>query len=483
MRKAFGLMIVLLLFGSVSTIWCVRMVYAEHDQVQFTETVLAGDPSAAEGLSIRAHATYNDQLFWDSNTVFNRNKPLTTQTKYHFFNTEQKEESENFYNGVELYSDTEGSGAYIMDMSNQIEPVGIDRAYQELYNIVQPGQELEKTITVADYYDYYPLSGIISLQGIRADFGIWMSYDSTYDQSILNKFEEFFQIPVLPTEQITISLGKDSNGATYTKSSNEEGEQFYFHTQGVVTPTTCYFSFNNRTNVGSIVDTSLIPGGYGIYAFDYTAGVVKTLKGRGTEITENGCLHLDSLRMVFPIDPTEEFLQLSQWEDDGTLLLYTRRKNDYFLTIIEMYTMRQIQRLKIQSTQTNDGAWYNLLENDDFIVTVIDQTATVLLPNGDGTFRIDMQTPNTLNLEYLSWHRDSNAMAYNNGKLAVAYENIDQTTGFRYAPCFDAVIFDNTGLVFLAQYQSSLRNVLTDSYNSNEIVRLVDQNPIEVTWK
>lgn len=365
MRKAFGLTIVLLLLGSVSTIWCVRMVYAEHDQVQFTETVLAGDPAAAESLSIRAHATYNDQLFWDSNTVFNGNKPLTTQTEYHFFNTEQKEESENFYNGVELYSDIEGSGAYTMDMSNQIEPVGIDRAYQELYNIVQPGQELKKTIAVADYYDYYPLSGIIDLQGIREDFGIWRSYDPTYDQSIPNKFEEFFQIPVLPTEQITISLVRDSDGATYTGSSNGEGEQFYFHTQSVVTPTTCYFAFNNRTNVGNIIDTSLIPGGYGIYAMDYTPGTVKLLEGGGIQTLGNGSVQLDSLRMVFPIDPHEEFLQLSQWADDKTILLYTRLENTYYLTAIEMDTMQPVQRLSIQATESEN---YNIIQNQDLLL-------------------------------------------------------------------------------------------------------------------
>lgn len=480
MRKTFGLMIALLLFGSVSTIWCVRMVYAEHDQVHFTETVLAGDPAAAEGLSIRAHATYNNQLFWDSNTVFNGNKPLTTQTEYHFFNTEQSEESENSYNGVELYSDIEGSGAYIMDMSNQIEPVGIDRAYQELYNIVQPGQELEKTITVADYYDYYPLSGIISLQGIREDFGIWMSYDSTYDQSILNKFEEFFQIPVLPTEQITISLGIDSDGATHTSSSTGEGEQFYFHTQSIVTPTTCYFSFNNRTNVRNIIDTSLIPGGYGIYAIDYTPGTVKLLANGGTKILKNGSLQLDSLRMVFPIDPHEEFLQLSQWVDEKTILLYTRLENTYYLTAIEMDTMQPVQRLSIQTTESEN---YNIIQNQDFIVVLTDQTVTVLLPNGDGTFHIDMQTTNTLDYSYIPWSLDTNAMDYQNGKLAFAYEGYNRETGLRDAVDYEMVVLDERGLQFWAKYQCSLQNIRKDNYTSSELVRLLFNHPLEVAWQ
>ena len=483
MRKAFGLMIILLLFGSVSTIWCVRMIYAGNDQVQFTETVLAGDPAVVDGLSVQTHATYGNHLFWDSTTKLQAGAPQT-QTEYHFFNTEQEHSYDQSYQGVEIYSAVQSSGSNFLDTPKHRQ-TGLERVYQELYDSAATDKEVEKTIMVADYCEYYPLEGFISLEGINHDFGIWTYGPSQSDSlAMWNKLQEFFRIPVLPTERITISLTKNRDGSLATGSSgNDEGDQFYLDTQSVVTPQTCYFTFNNHTLKGNTVDTSLIPGGYGIYALEYTAGVVKTLKGGGTEVTKNGCLHLDSLRMVFPIDPTEEFLQLSQWEDDGTLLLYTRRKNDYFLTIIALDTMQQIQRLKIQSTQADDGAWYNLLESDDFIVTVIDQTATVLLPNGDGTFRIDMQTPNTLNLEYLPWRMDSKAVAYHDGKLAVAYENIDQTTGFRYAPCFDALIFDNTGLVFLAQYQSSLRNVLTDSYNSNEIMQLVNQNPIEVTWK
>lgn len=483
MRKSLGLMIVLLLFGSVSTIWCVRMVYAQHDQVQFTETVLAGDPAVAEGLSIQAHATYNNQLFWDSNTVFNGNKPLTTQTEYHFFNTEQTEKFEDSYNGVELYSDIGLSGSYSMDMSNQIEPVGIDRAYQELYNIVQPGQELEKTITVADYYDYYPLSGIISLPGIRADFGIWRSYDSTYDQSILNKFEEFFQIPVLPTEQITISLGKGSDGATYTNSSNEEGEQFYFHTQGVVTPTSCYFFFNNRTNAGNIIDTSLIPGGYGIYAMDYTPSTVKLLANGGTQILENGSVQLDSLRMAFPIDPAEEVLQLCKWSDEQTLLLYTKYKNDYFLTIIAIDSMQQVQRLKLHTKTDPETYGFAVLENPDFVVVVINQTVSVLLPNEDGTFRIDMQTQNTLSNLYVPWRVDGKAMAYKDGKLAFATEDYDESTGMRNAVSYNIVILDESGMQLYAKYQCSLQNIPQDTYNSNEIVRLLYNHPLEVAWQ
>lgn len=162
MRKAFGLMAVLLLLGGATMGWCVKTVYASHDQVQFTENVLAGDPVAADGLSIQTHATYGGQMFWDSTTLLQGDEPPITQTAYHFFNTEQEEESEESYRGIELYSDLGSSGSNFLDVP-KYKRTGLDRAYQELYDSAEPGQEAQKTIHVADYCKYYPLAGFISL--------------------------------------------------------------------------------------------------------------------------------------------------------------------------------------------------------------------------------------------------------------------------------------------------------------------------------
>ena len=72
------------------------------------------------------------------------------------------------------------------------------------------------------------------------------------------------------------------------------------------------------------------------------------------------------------------------------------------------------------------------------------------------------------------YHLEAKMVSRGAGRSAVA--------AAAYLSC-SRMLNEYTGLVFLAQYQSSLRNVLTDSYNSNEIVQLVNQNPIEVTWK
>ena len=161
------------------------------------------------------------------------------------------------------------------------------------------------------------------------------------------------------------------------------------------------------------------------------------------------------------------------------MLLYTRMKNTYYLTVISIDTMQQVQRLAIQTTEPES---YNIIENEDFIVTLLDHTVTVLLPNGDGTFHIDMQTTNTLDYSYVPWSLDGNAMDYKNGKLAFAFEGYNQENGFRDSVSYEMVVLDEAGLQLWSKHQSTLHNNHLENYNTNETVRLTYQSPIKVSW-
>lgn len=147
-----------------------------------------------------------------------------------------------------------------------------------------------------------------------------------------------------------------------------------------------------------------------------------------------------------------------------------------------MESMQQIQRLVLQATQNGSGLLYLLPESKNFIVTIIDKTATVLLPDKDGKFHIDMQTTNTLDYQYLPRNIDSSAIDYQDGKLALAGESYDRYSGMMQTG-FDVVVCDRNGLQLWAQYQSSLQNDLTGAYNTSEIVRLLYNHPIRVTWQ
>lgn len=481
MRKALGLIAALLVLGAAAVGWCAKTIYAAHDQVQFKQTVLAGDPAAADGLTVQAHATYQNQIFWDSEITVQGDAPQT-QTDYRFTQTKQKEAAEQTYQGVEIYSMFEQS-PMTGEEESQEQLTGIDRLFQELYDSLEPGEQVEKTVPVSEYYDYYPLTGMVDVPGYHDNFGVWRGYGPDDDTSVWETFSDFFRIPVLPEENLSVSLQKYDNGNTSSGVGSGGGDAFPFYTQGVVLPETCYFIFSNRTQAGNLIDTSLIPGGYGIYALDYKSGISEASTDdydASARVESGGSLQMDSLRMAFPIDPAEEVLQLSKWSDDQTLFLYTKDKNDYFLTIIATDSMQQVQRIKLHTLTDSEPYNFVVYENPDFQVCVVSKTVSVLVPNGDGTFRLDMQTPSTLESLYLPWSVDGIAMAYRNGKLAFANEDYDRNTGVRNAVSFDLVVLDEQGMQLYAKYQSSLQS---DSHNTGEKVRFIYNHPLELAWQ
>lgn len=127
--------------------------------------------------------------------------------------------------------------------------------------------------------------------------------------------------------------------------------------------------------------------------------------------------------------------------------------------------MQQIQRLKLHTETNSETYGFAVLENSDFVVSVINKKVSVLVPNGDGTFRIDMQTQNTLSNLYVPWRVDGNAMAYKDGKLAFAIEDNDESNGMRNSVSYDIVILDASGMQLYANYQSSLQNNHLENYD------------------
>lgn len=162
MRKALGLLILLLVLCTSSVVWCALTVYLPHDQVQFTQTVLAGDPATAEGLTVQTYATYQNHLFWDSMTQIQNSVPQT-KTDYRFYQSEQSEVGDPSYRGVEIFSDVGTGASNYMDIPEN-QRSGLELAYQELYESAVPGQEATKTIMLSDYCDYYPIAGFIDVE-------------------------------------------------------------------------------------------------------------------------------------------------------------------------------------------------------------------------------------------------------------------------------------------------------------------------------
>ena len=82
MKRSLLLILLLLIsVGSVSVF--ASSVYKEHDNVSFKETVLYGNRSAADGLSLNLNTHLSSQLFWDTTCEFK--DEVVVDTAYKFY--------------------------------------------------------------------------------------------------------------------------------------------------------------------------------------------------------------------------------------------------------------------------------------------------------------------------------------------------------------------------------------------------------------
>lgn len=162
-KTALGLTAGLLVLSIGGFTAAAAAVNADRDQVALTGQVLAGDPSAAVGLTVESRTTLDHYLFWDTRHTFGEEE--TDETDFDFASFRRREQS-NANTGVDLYTELamgfsfSSSGRQGID--DQPAP-GLIGAYNALYLETPNGETRSMVITLSDYYAYYPITGTIRL--------------------------------------------------------------------------------------------------------------------------------------------------------------------------------------------------------------------------------------------------------------------------------------------------------------------------------
>lgn len=72
MKKKTILWCITLVCGLAGVFWLRTRLLEQVDQVTITEKVVRGDPSLAEGISLRVRSQYYDTVSWDTQFVVDR---------------------------------------------------------------------------------------------------------------------------------------------------------------------------------------------------------------------------------------------------------------------------------------------------------------------------------------------------------------------------------------------------------------------------
>lgn len=401
MKKSFILFIVLLALSVGTVCMAQTELLQEKDQVNFTEKILYGDKSIIEGVTVEMKNYYPYQMYWDS--VYTIGEKPKVQTEYQFYPWERYENNYELPRAFGMMHDSEDAFLETYAKAELSDLEGLAVAWRELYDQVGAGEEQTITIQLNDYLEYYTFSASFSSpteSGIPFSLHLWEKelrenlkvYAGKRDQiaklekhlSYLEAFQEFFKIPIVDGEVHKLAMRKDNSGkvigsaiASATMGSGtgtidipnfpvfSETDYFYFSTITAMTETDCYFTFDPYTYQGKVVDTSQIPGGYGIYHFPYDA--------------DKGEIYPEELRMVYALDPKEEEVYYMCMDHaEKNLLLFTIKNEQLYLSVIDKETMTLRNKLEIGNQEQGVSVWvyegYVVLEAEELILLTIDET-------------------------------------------------------------------------------------------------------------
>ena len=389
-------------------------VNAARDQVVFSVEHRYGDPAAARGLTVSTRSTYGNQLFWE--TACPLADPGQARTEFSCFS--QPQSATDAGAALTLWVDLE------RDLDARTREVR-----QALLETMEPGQENKIYLLLGDFYDYYPLEVTLQLPcPVQTD-------------ALEAAFRDFFQIPVLEGEQISFQVRMNQNGVADSWGwSTGEGDRYDFEPRCVLTQEACYFTIQGSSFGGRQIDTSHIPGGYGLYRLPYD---------------ETGP-RLEELAMVYPLDQADEVVDLTVSPEEGKLLVHTLRQGRYLLTVLDLPSLAPLQQLEL--ARDAEGGYYLLQGEGCLVLCVFDSTDdqfTLVTGSDDTDYQLRFTVPaQAARLSARSWW-DPTAIAWDGERLAVAGVLMGEDSN--QLECgFYAAVYNADGLAYCGTYGSNL---------------------------
>jgi len=475
MRKAAVLLAVLLAICISAVAILGSAIHKACDQVVLTEHTLSGDPQAAEGLQIRYKTGYDNRLIWETEFT----PKGEAETAYSFsaeprYPTPYYERSGLSITSAahDLYLTDEGEFAY-----------GLGEAAKALYESLQPGEEGTVTVRVADYLDYYPMAVTLDLEdGMHgaSSYEIMAQLDeggitNPYTAALLPIFE-YFKIPILPEETCQISVGVNAGGTIGSLGSGSaEGDAYYLYTYNAATEDAVYFTIHTHSVEGQVVDTSLLPDGYGLFRIPLDPMHVDE------DGDSDGPLVAKEMKMVYPLDPADEVLYLHTDEEERQLLLWIREDGMLCLHVIDIETMEQLQHLKIAPWEQGKGSGA-FFDREGYVVALLwhSEEMAVICRHTDGKWALDWICPvEAEQTKLMSRYRM--ALAYDGEKLAVCDTAWNYDYRIENGADLCLSVYDASGLLYYGLLESSLSTGL-DADNWDYHVAEYGAFPIQLEW-
>ena len=325
--------------------YALTQVSGQKDYVRVYEKTVAGDAKAAEGLMVNFGASVvRSGLNWKNTYCYGANGENKQRVDFLSSNPDIEAYKTSYQTSVsfDIYEDfdLQSINELFYERQEELPPVGkealetakrkkeikellkapfaknAENYMKNLRDSIPENGEKEASVRVKDLLDYYILSGYINGADEMLDlnFSFLTANDGTdYELEEAEKWKawnDFFKIPVLKEEYMTYQFAKGNNGEISVATDygiTEGGDDFGFNIQSCDTEDASYFFFDAHSLNGRVVDTSLIPGGFGIYRMPH--------EGR------NGKSAVEELENIYRLDPNAYYQSIAASPDGKKLMI------------------------------------------------------------------------------------------------------------------------------------------------------------------
>ena len=301
---------------------------------RITEKTIVGDAAAAAGLSASFGMGLQNQLYWRNvytysgaddgadvqETAFSRKNPFPADKKGPVPSVRLTGymTSGNALDDI-LTDPAEGypiRQELLAQVRQEFFTAGAAERGQEIKRALPADGETTQNLKLKDIFRYYPIEGDLTGTSIWAASLDNAVYASENPAKLWQDINRFLRISIPETESSGFSVGKYPDGSLnfnyYQGKENcsQQEDHFDFRSIACSTPDAVYFTFNTHTDDGDVVDTSLIPGGYGIYRLPYD---------REKEIFLS-----EKLETVYALDPEKQYTDIYASPDGAKLFLVSQ---------------------------------------------------------------------------------------------------------------------------------------------------------------
>lgn len=437
MRTALSLLLALVIaFGGVM-IGSNAALHQEACDVTVTTTTLAGDPAAAAGIQVTSYAQYQDHLFWSA--TYPADNPQAIRTGYGFSQARWGETYQERSSSLDV-SLREGGASSSMPIEDEV-----SASFLALLKEIQADRPnvtfSEQTVILSDYTDHFPL-----------DVSYYVPYMPDYglsNEMLIQRFEDYFFLPLPQSLSATVSLETDADGRLCGYNLYFHNTTYYLHSQSVYRGDTFYFALIPSGEQASLLDPSHIPGGWGLYAM--------------TGTTEKDL----TLSTVYSVPDGGRVVRFFAGPegDDGFYLL-TMERDMLYLTRLDSQSCQPTLHIPLFPWDDQQTIRSVLWEENCLVIFSKDGPFTVLVPDGQGGWQIDLEGDISRQNELACWldyeSYGTTSLLYDGTRLAVTAPN----TYTREQTDFSLAVYDKEGLAYLGLYDSSLPGIVNSLYQA-----------------